>query len=803
MRRHLYSRRVEHHLVALCLTLAALFPLIHSAMAEGSRQLQLEVYINGATTSRIGSFVLLPDRRIAATRTELAEVGLKVPGVDRGDDLVAIDSLQDIEYRYDERTQTIFFKVANARRVTQIYDARGQSDAPVPPRSDYGSVVNYTFFAASTKPFGNPALGFSGGNASLDARLFSPYGTLSQSGIVGSTTATGMDVLRLDTVWVNSNPSNLMTYRAGDVISGGLAWTRPIRLGGLQMQRNFALRPDLVTLPLPAVSGSAAVPSTVDVYINNMKALSQDVSPGPYQMNNIPTLSGGGLARVVVRDAAGRQIETSLPFFTSPKLLRQGLTDFSFEAGFPRLNYATESSSYVDTPVGSASARAGVHDWLTLEGHAEGGAGLSSGGLGAVTSVGSWGVVSLAASGSRFDDAFGFQSYAAVDTLIMGLNIHASSQRTLGTYNDLASVTARYLQVPVSYPGNPYIGPIGSLNTTSLLPPTFLDTISIGLQLPSKSSLNLSYVHLGVDHENPSNIVSISYSRALFADASMNVTAFSDRNDKRNFGVFVGLSKPLGGGASMYTGISNTRDGMNYTFDAAKPIQPEPGGYGWRLRDSEGAMPYRDANATYRSSVGQIEGDVQQNGGSLGGYVQAQGAVAAINGGVFLSNRIDNAFAVVDAGAPDVEVLYENRPAGRTNADGQVLVPGLKPYEKNKIAVDPRGLPVDADAPMTQDVVAPADRSGVVVRFGIKTDVKAAVVVFSDKNGKFISPGSRGQLEGTNERFVVGYDGRAYVAGLRPMNAVVVADAAGECHASFPFAAKPNHQVVIGPVVCQ
>ncbi|MGY3695904.1 hypothetical protein ACVIGA_005984 [Bradyrhizobium sp. USDA 3240] len=37
-----------------------------------------------------------------------------------------------------------------------------------------------------------------------------------------------------------------------------------MRLGGVQMQTNFALRPDLVTLPIPALSGSAAVPSTLD-----------------------------------------------------------------------------------------------------------------------------------------------------------------------------------------------------------------------------------------------------------------------------------------------------------------------------------------------------------------------------------------------------------------------------------------------------------------------------------------------------------------------------------------------------------
>jgi len=48
-----------------------------------------------------------------------------------------------------------------------------------------------------------------------------------------------------------------------------------------------------------------------------------------------------------------------------------------------------------------------------------------------------------------------------------------------------------------------------------------------------------------------------------------------------------------------------------------------------------------------------------------------------------------------------------------------------------------------------------------------------------------------------------GYDGRAYVEGLGATNTVVVAAPTGECRATFPFAAKDNSQVVIGPLACQ
>src|SRR5262249_2706353 len=183
------------------------------------------------------------------------------------------------------------------------------------------------------------------------------------------------DTLRLDTTWSYSDPGTAVTYRAGDAISGALPWTRSIRLGGVQVQRNFALRPDLVTLPLPSTAGSAAVASTVDVYLNNVKTYSQDVGTGPYQINNLP-MAGGGTARIVVQDASGKTVETTMPFYSSPRLLRDGVLDFSLEAGLPRLNYGTQSFSYVRDPVGSASSRWGMFDWLALEGHAEGGDGL-------------------------------------------------------------------------------------------------------------------------------------------------------------------------------------------------------------------------------------------------------------------------------------------------------------------------------------------------------------------------------------------------------------------------------------------
>ena len=90
-------------------------------------------------------------------------------------------------------------------------------------------------------------------------------------------------------------------------------------MGGLQAQSNFSLRPDLITAPLPTLGGSAAVPSTVDVYVNNIKTFSQSVGAGPFSVSNVPLISGAGNAELVIRDSAGHEIKSTTPFYASAR----------------------------------------------------------------------------------------------------------------------------------------------------------------------------------------------------------------------------------------------------------------------------------------------------------------------------------------------------------------------------------------------------------------------------------------------------------------------------------------------------
>jgi outer membrane usher protein len=765
-----------------------------AALAGEGRPLQLEVSINGTKTGLLGAFTQLPDERLAVRRGELIELGINPPDAGKPDDEIVIDTAFGGKFTYDEPTQSIAIDLLDKQRVARAFDAIGEAASALPARADWGSVLNYTLFGSGTSG-PEKHMAFSGASASLDARIFGPYGTLSQTAILGTTTARDLTALRLDTTFAYSDPRSLITYRGGDAITGGLAWTRPIRFGGVQVQRNFALRSDLVTAPLPTFSGSAAVPSTLDVYLNNTKTYTQDVPPGPFQVNNLPLISGGQ-ARLVLRDAAGREVETTLPFYTSPRLLREGLTYFSAEAGFPRIRYGTESDSYIERAFAAASVRRGVFDWLTVEGHAEAGGGLYNGGIGALIRTANMGVLSLAASASTVSAQTGFQAYGSFETNIFGLTINASSTRTFGAYNDLASTTA------------PIANTFAALHPTlaaSTAPPKALDRISVGMRLPDLSSLGLSFVHLETAAGDTSNLFSAAWSRRIFANSQIFVTAFMDVKQQDNYGVFGGISVPFGDKASVSVGATSSATGTSITADASRPLSSQIGSYGWRVRESEGASSFRSAAGSYRTSGAAVQAGIEQSGRTIRTMAQAEGAIAFIGNSVFFSNRIDDAFAIVDAGAPGVPVFYENRPYGETDKNGQLLVPNLRAYSANRISIDPKGLPVNTEIEKTDDVVAPADRSGVVVRFKTKTAVQSAVVIFAGADGKPIHVGSGGRLDGADGEdgeFIVGYDGRAFIKNLKSSNTAVLTTDAGECRASFDYAPAGDRQIVIGPVPC-
>jgi outer membrane usher protein len=429
-------------LLAACLAascLAAARPALSNPVAP-TQTLELEVWLNGSDTQRVSTFERDREGGMRASPKELAEIGFDARLLKSdGDGLVILGAVPGLRWRYDAPTQSIFLESPASSLAPTRIDARPTPPPPRPSPTPVGAALDYTFYADATPGHGGVSQTLSG---EIDSRVFGPFGAISSAEVASYVTGSPARLTRLETTWSWDDPDALVSYRAGDVVSGGLSWTRPIYLAGLQVARSFDLQPNLVTMPVPSLTGSALTPSTLDLYIDDVKSLSTDVPAGPFLVDHAPISDGAGDAQVVVTDALGRRTRIDLPFYASDSLLKPGLVDFSLEAGFARRSFGIASDDYDPTPALSGTARLGLTPTLTAEAHVEETAGLVELGAGAVAALGRIGVGSMALAASDADGAAGGEVDASFQTRRRRFTLLLNVERTFGDYEDLASWTA-------------------------------------------------------------------------------------------------------------------------------------------------------------------------------------------------------------------------------------------------------------------------------------------------------------------------------------------------------------------------
>lgn len=786
----------------ILIAIAGVPALAQDKPTTNNSELLLGVTINNRSTGVLATFKRLLDGKLAASPQALQNSGIKSKGGRLNSyGLVPLDSLPGVAWHYDEPKQIIEFTATDDARVPTSIDVGAANPAVdiSAVRSDFGSVLNYTLYGTYDISAANHDGRGSAGrlSGSFESRILTPFGVVSNSALARVNAFGVYDPLdngltRLDSAWRYTDPDNLLVYQVGDAISSSLSSGSSYRFGGIQLRRNFDIRSDLVTSPVPNLAGSASVPSTLDLYLNNIKVFSGEVPAGPFDFTGLPFLGGGGDARIVMKDALGREVVTKRSYFFAPNMLRTGYFDYSANLGFARLAYGSDSFDYDRNLVGSADIRFGLTEWLTLEGHGEGTRGLINGGAGFVTSLGAYGSINASLLASHYQGETGGKASAFYQIARDGYSFYIGADRTLGNYMDVGLVVDRKHgdSAPVSARARA------------------VDRIGVSFPLGfDPSSLSIGYARVeGAGRDGDSNVVTASWSRSVFNNASVYISAYADLRSDDKAGIFAGISIPLGGDVVASADVSQSGGNTSFNTSLTKSPTQAEGAIGWSLRDQEvaGGSGSRSVSANYRTSAAYLSGSVAQSGnsGRLTGTVE--GSIVAAGGDIFFANRVDDAFAVVKAGGPNVDVSVNNRHVAKTNARGRAFVPYLQSYQNNVIAIDPTNLPLDLQPDATQSIVIPADRSGAVVDFGVKK-VEAAVINLSSPDGKPLPVGSVVQLDGTEQKAVVGYDGSTWLTGLSRHNGVTVIlpEAAGTCRVSFEYKASPGAQPTIGPIPCR
>ncbi len=769
--------------------------------------LELVVSINGYPTGKVGEFIKRGDS-LFVTPAEMEELGLRVPPEIRPgpDGLLPLSSLSGVTSRLDWSSQSLDFQAESGRLLPSVLHPRGSRTESYDVESGLGATLNYDL-VGSHDGDGTAVSGM------FDARGFSPWGVVSTGVLVfaGHQPTSGSSAVRLDSSYTYSDPETMRRYRLGDFIDGGLGWTRPVRLGGVQIQSDFSMRPDLVTFPLPTVQGQAAVPSTVDVIVNSTQLLSQQVPPGPFEIPQLPVVNGANTITTTVTNALGQQITTTMPFYASGGLLAPGLQSYSAEAGFVRRNWGLVSNDYGVFAASGTYVR-GLSPVVTAEAHAEGAAGNYMAGAGLIANVFNLGVANLDVAGSTGNGHSGHQISMGAQRLGQIVSFGVSATFADRNFRDIAAISGDPAPLrQLSANAGLSLGKFGSLSLayTSVDRDTNLSLLERALaHLKGPVSATSSGGDAGevpvVQPAEHAHIVSASYSVQM-GQLSFYATGYNDfvRHGGGN-GVMIGITLPLGARSSLDTSAGTGSGGAFAQVQAVQSVVT-PGDWGYQVYANTGNGNRAFAEAEYKSSWALLSAGVDRSVDGTAVRAEAQGAVSVTDGAIFASNTIDDSFAVVDTdGAAGIRVMNENRLAGITDAEGKLLVPDLRAFDLNHLSIDPADVPVtDTLAYVARDV-RPQDRSGVVVRFPVHRS-NAALVHLLDSLGHPLPVGSVATLAATGASVPVGYDGAAYVENLQPDGNVlnVIATDSRRCIARFDYRAEPGAIPEIGPVRCE
>ena len=694
-----------------------------------------EIMVDGEVMKRLVPLVW-QGKALSIDADAARAAGLPVDDATHG--MVALDRLTLANWKFDALRQRL--EVQLMRRS----DKGNYIDLHSGPAM-HGETATITAFRLDYDMSATMARGRSAASGFLDAAMVRGNLAFAATMQVASRPAAGAQPFtRLDSSVRLQSPRFGITATAGDFVSAGGQSQRALRMGGLQIGSDYSLRPDLVTVPLPAFSGQVSVPTGIDLINGDERYKLGEVEPGEFTVRNIPAQLGRGEVGIVTRDALGREIIQTARFYVSRNLLARNVSEFAVNAGFVRRRYGTASHDYGPL-AGSLFCRRGMSSQFTMEASAEWTAGLLNAGVRGDVALGG---VALITGEARFSR----DTFSGTSGTLLNFGVESTGSQLSGRIGATLP-SAGYRDVATRL-GDP-------------LPPR-LYVAQIGFDLGSFNRIQVSASRQEAlpDPRYPTGERRIDVVNAsLRMRLSKTMDFFSSVGYRRGeasgagFSAFAGLSVQLGNGRSSQMTASM---GTNARFSGSASmrqydIEGQPVGYAAERTFGQGGRTA--GSLSYRADFARVEGEVERVRGAFAARASARGTLIAAGGGVFARNRTGGTYALVRTGkVAAVPIMRENRPAGVTGKNGLLLVENIPAQVAIGFDVDADKLPHDALArDVKKRVIIPRGSVGLVALDVIRFVPRQVRVV--DTAGRPLPAGLLARAVPSAEASLVGFEG--------------------------------------------
>jgi outer membrane usher protein len=585
------------------------------------------------------------------------------------------------------------------------------------------------------------------------------------------------NLVRLETTFTRDFLDRNTTLLVGDTSTRPSMTASGVYFGGFRFGSNPALTPSFISHPGSALSGVSALPSTVSLYVDGVLRQISNVPTGPFTIDNSPALTGGGEARLVVRDLLGRETVITRSFLSSNKLLPVGLDDWSVEAGRLRLDLGIASASYGPGFV-RGIWRHSYNEELTLEGTVQGAPTQRTLGLG-VTSVvtGQW-----------------LGSAALVTSHADGLG--DGTQWLLG-------LERQGLRSSIFFQAQGESSNFRNLGETRKFEPGKLQMVASATYASSKfGAWGVGLTSTVAFDDLRFATLTLNYSIPVGERGSLNLIASRTQGEIDGSSIGLNLVLPLDKGR-MVSASANRSANQNDFYAAAMQSPTSDDSLGWRALVGQQQNSVRtEGGVNYLGRHGNLNADVSASPDQRALRLSGNGALVLTDGHWFATQRQNDSFALAEAGYADVGMGLGNHLLTRTNADGVALVPQLVPYQRNSVRLDPGDLPVSAEIDSIEQIAVPARRSVVKVIFPVRSG-RGALLKIQLEDGGLAPAGAIVQIEEDPREFYVARRGEAFVTGLKTVNRLRLTWKAQQCIFQVELPPEsPNEIARVGPLKC-
>jgi outer membrane usher protein len=315
-------------------------------------------------------------------------------------------------------------------------------------------------------------------------------------------------------------------------------------------------------------------------------------------------------------------------------------------------------------------------------------------------------------------------------------------------------------------------------------------------------SFGAALVHTDYHNAVSRDIVTLNHSKTFFGRYYFSLYANYVKDDQSDFSLGLNVSTSFGSRRNASANILQNRRASQLRMQMQSTLPNGPG-IGYRLGKTIGAQERFDGRFTGQTDYGRYGIDVDRFGSSTSVRTSASGSIAWLANRPYFAREINDGFAVARVGdIGDVRVYVENQEVGRSDKDGRLLLPRLRPYEINRIRIEPIDLPFSAEIQTVSIEVAPAFRSGIVIDFPVTTS-SFALLSARLPNGEPVPGGATVHLSGKEQTTIVGLDGAIYATGPAGVTDLQVEWSSQTCHFTIELPAQTETLAHLGEFECR